>query len=326
MLALLTDADEGRGAEQPAKSRRRASSVPTKSVRNTPAGFKALLAWLRRHGAAPQTTHACLEASGGFEEAAALFLVEAGLSVSVLNPRQVKAYAESQLQRSKSDQADARLLARFCQRERPRLWSPPPPEEREVRRLTRLRETLKKERERTRNRLDYQPPGPAREALEAVLTTLKEQIARLDGEIKARLKCEAVLTKGYALLRTIPGVGHVTATIVLSELGAQPRFATARAAAAYAGLVPRHHTSGTSVNKPARLSKLGNGRLRRVLYLPAMAALRHNPAVRALGKRLEERGKKPMAIVGAAMRKLLQLCYGVLVSGRPWDPSMHPTA
>ena len=96
----------------------------------------------------------------------------------------------------------------------------------------------------------------------------------------------------------------------------------ARQLAAYAGLTPRERTSGSSVHRPPHLAKTGNSRLRRALYLPAIVAMRHNPVVRALAERLRARGKRPMVIVGAAMRKLLHLIYGVLKSGKPFDPAL----
>jgi transposase len=95
--------------------------------------------------------------------------------------------------------------------------------------------------------------------------------------------------------------------------------------AAFAGLVPKQHRSGTSVEKRSRLSKSGNARLRKALYFPALTAIRRNPAVKAQAERLRARGLEKMAVVGAAMRKLVQICYGVLSSGKPFDASLHPT-
>src|SRR5690606_34101186 len=116
-----------------------------------------------------------------------------------------------------------------------------------------------------------------------------------------------------------------TAALVLAELGDITRFESARQAAAYAGLTPSHHESGTSVRRRSRLSKLGNSRLRHMLYFPAMSAMRHNEVVKRFAERLLGQGKKKMVVLGAAMRKLLHLCYGVLHSGRPFDASLHPT-
>ena len=101
---------------------------------------------------------------------------------------------------------------------------------------------------------------------------------------------------------------------------------SARHLAAYAGLTPRERTSGTSVRRQARLAKTGKSRLRRALYLPAIVAMRHHPAIRALAERLRARGKRPMVIVGAARRKLVHLIYGALKSGKPFDPTLAMAA
>jgi transposase len=109
------------------------------------------------------------------------------------------------------------------------------------------------------------------------------------------------LKQQLLLLRSIPGVGAWTAARVLSEIDEIRRAVDARQLAAYASLTPHERTSGSSVHRPPRLAKTGNGRLRRVLYLQAIVAMRHNPAVRALAERLRARGKRPMVIIGAAM-------------------------
>jgi transposase len=109
---------------------------------------------------------------------------------------------------------------------------------------------------------------------------------------------------------------------VLAELPGPDVLRSSAVVAAYAGLNPQHHQSGTSVNRPARISKIGNGVLRSALFMPAMVAMRHNPVVAALVNRLKAQGRlKGKQLVVAAMRKLLILCHGVLKSGKPFDPS-----
>ena len=298
----------------------------TKHVRNDASGHAALVRWLGRFTGGLGAVHACLEASGGYEDDAAVALDAAGLTVSVVNPRRTAAYASVQLRRSKTDRADAGLLARFCERERPGPWAPPPDEARELRRLTRAIDALKRDRDRTRNRRGRAPDGPARDALDAVLATYAEQVRALEAAVEAHLAAHPDLARQRDLLVSIPGVGAQTAATVLAELGDGAAFASARSVAAYAGLVPRHHESGSSVRRRPRLSKAGNARLRRALYWPAISAIRHNEAVRVFAGRLAARGKSKMSVIGASMRKLVQICYGVLKSGRPFDPSLHPTA
>jgi transposase len=266
-----------------------------------------------------------MEASGNFEEAIARRLHENGYRVSVVNPRRIKGYASSQLQRTKTDAADAALIARFGQREQPRRWTPPAAAESRLQELTRARQALQKEKTRTQNRFDEAEDEAVRRAHRGLLDEIERQIEELEDEIETCIEADPTLNERFRLLDTIPGVGLQTAAIVISELGSPERFDSARQAAAYAGLVPSHRESGTSVRGAPRMSKVGNARLRRAMYFPAMSALRFNEAVKALGDRLEKRGKEKMVIIGAAMRKLLHICYGVLKSGRPFDASLHPT-
>ena len=296
----------------------------TKSVRNDAAGHAALLRWLGRFTDDPGGVHACLEASGGYEDEAAVALHGAGLTVSVINPRQAAAYASVQLRRSKTDRADAHLLARFCQRERPRPWEPPSDEARELRRLTRALDAMKRDRDRTRNRHGRSEGGRPRGAL-GHAHGLRRAGRRAGAGHRTHLAAHPELARRRDLLVSIPGVGAQTAAIVLAELGEAASFQSARSVAAFAGLVPRHHSSGTSVRRRPRLSKVGGARLRRALYFPAISAMRHNAAVRVFAERLLARGKTKMVVVGASMRKLLHICYGVLASGQPFDASRHPT-
>ena len=294
------------------------------SVSNDGEGRKAIRDWLEEWGAVPEKTRVCMEASGGYEEAVATCLHEAGYRVSVVNPRRIKGYADSQLQRSKTDSADAALIARFGTREEPRRWEPPTADESRLRELTRARQTLKKEKTRTENRLDETEDEAVREAYEDLLEEIEEKIDALEEEIEEHVGNGPDLNDQCSLLDTIPGVGLQTAAIVVSELGSADRFESARQAAAYAGLVPSHHRSGTSIRGESKMSKVGNARLRNAMYFPAMSALRCNAAIKAFGDRLKERGKEKMVVIGAAMRKLLHICYGVLKSGRPFDASLHP--
>jgi len=296
---------------------------------NNEEGFEALLSWVEKktdHSLedSPKQVHVCLEASGGYQRPVARFLHERGLTVSVVNPKRTSAYADSQLTRSKTDKVDARLLARFCQREEPTPWEPTPSEQKSLKELTRGLEQLKKERDRLKNQIGQSENPTVTGSLESVLESINEQIDQLEEAIDEHVESTDTLARNRDLLETIPGVGSTTAALVLAELGDHERFESARQAAAYAGLTPSHHRSGSSVHRKPRLSKVGSSRLRRALYFPAIAALRFNAAVEALGDRLAERGKEKMVIIGAAMRKLLHICYGVLKNQTPFDPSLHP--
>ena len=128
-------------------------------------------------------------------------------------------------------------------------------------------------------------------------------------------------TPARDLLGTIPGLGDSTIATLLGEVADILAFDSAAQFTAYAGVTPRQFRSGPSVRWRTRISKCGSAHLRTALYFPAMVALRHNPVVRAFGERLRANGLPPKAVVVAAIRKLLHLVYGVLKSGRPFDPN-----
>jgi transposase len=156
---------------------------------------------------------------------------------------------------------------------------------------------------------------------EAVRTFWRENLRFIDDRITAMrqdldvlCKSSPELARRCELLASIPGIGQRTALQMLAEIPDVNAFTSAKQLAAYAGLTPANRTSGISVRGRSMLSKRGNPAIRKALYLPALSALRYNPAVQALAKRLTERGKPKMAVIGAAMRKLLHIIYGVLKS------------
>jgi transposase len=287
---------------------------------NTPAGFSQLSAWLAKHHV--EHAHACLEATGAYGEALATYLHEAGHTVSVVNPARIKAYAQSRLSRAKTDKADATLIAQFCAERRPPRWSPLPPEVRELQALARRLDSLLEMRGMEANRLDVAGTQAVKESLSEHLAFLDREIARAQGLIRSHIDSHPGLRAQRELLVSIPGVGEATAAKLLAEIMDVKLYEGARQLAAFAGLAPRLHESGSSVRRKARLSKAGAPRLRKALYFPAVVAIRHNPYVKDLSERLKARGKCPMQVIGAAMRKLVHIAYGVLKSGKPFNPEM----
>lgn len=291
-----------------------------KGFANRPQGFVALAAWADRYadGAA---IHFCLEATGPYSDGIATHLADAGRLVSVANPAQVRAYARACGQGNKTDPADARVIADFCRDRHPRAWVPPSPAVRRVRALTRRRDDLRRMAAAEKTRLAAPDLTPdARQSLRRVIRFLAREADRVQAEAEAVIAAEPRLAAGGALLASVKGIGRQTATTVLAELPPVDQLPRAQSAAAYAGLAPREFRSGTSVRKRTRLSKTGNARLRTALYLPTLAAIRSNPVIRRFYDRLVGRGKPRMQAVGACMRKLLMICYGVLKGGRPFDP------
>jgi transposase len=296
-------------------------STPRKrTFPNTPAGHQELLSWLSKQHL--REIQACLEATGAYADAIAEALHDAGYWVSGVNPARIAADAKSRLSRNKTDPADALVIAQFAHSEQPARWTPPTPELRELRALVRHLDALHSQRQAERNR---QAAGPhsstVTSALAAHLSFLSQPIASVEQAISEHIDRHPNLKRDRALLTSIKGMGERTATRLLAESGDRQRFANARAWAAYAGLTPRQHQSGSSIRGRTRRSKIGNAALRAALYFPAIVAKKHNPVIQAFCARLAARGLAPKAVIGAAMRKLVHLAYGVLKSGQPFDPA-----
>jgi transposase len=291
----------------------------SKSAPNSPAGIAQLQAWLRNRKV--ERVHACLEATGGWSEDVAIALHDAGLIVSLVNPSRVKAFAQSEMLRTKTDKIDAALIARFCRLHTPEPWTPPAPEIRVLQGLVRRYQSLIEMRTEEQNRLQAPIVAPAvKESIQATLEHLEREIERVDREIAQLFDRHPPLRQQRDLLTSIKGIADTTAARILGEMPNTTEFRDAKAVAAYAGLSPRHYQSG-SIRRPSHLAKNGNANLRQALYFPAMSAMRFNPILRRFAERLRHRGKSEMTIIAAVMRKLLVLAYGVLKSGRPFDPA-----
>jgi transposase len=269
-----------------------------------------------------ERVHACMEAMGTYGDALAAHLHEAGHAVSRVNPAVVKAYAQSHLSRTKNDRVDAALIAGFCAERRPPAWEPPAPELRELQALVRRLESLVKMRTMEENCLSSGIAVEAvGESVEGHVAYLAEQIKRTEALIRDHIDRHPGLRRQRELLLdSIPGVGEATAAALLAEVPDIKQYKSARQAAAFAGLVPRERQSGSSVRGRVRLSKVGNARLRKALYFPVVTALRCSPFFQRWAEGLRQRGKSKMAVIGAAMRKLVHLAYGVLKTGRPFNP------
>jgi transposase len=284
---------------------------------NAPSGFKQLVAWMKNRRVSD--VHVCMEATGSYWERLALHLHDLGYRVSVINPARIKAFAQSELLRTKTDTVDAALIARFCKGQNPELWVPLAPEIRALQALVRHCEHLKAIRAQQAVYVQSSDSPAVAASTHEVMATLDAQIKQVERQIRQHFDDHPHLKARRDLLTSIPGIGETTAGSILAEIPHLDRFESARAVAAFAGLSPRHRRSGTSIHGRPRLCKTGNGRLRKALYLPAITASRYNPTLRIFSDRLSAAGKHKLLIIGAVMRKLLVLAYGVLRSGVPFE-------
>ncbi len=296
----------------------------SKTVENSSEGLGLLLKVLQGWGIELGEIHVVMEPTSTYHERAALALADAGCTVSLINPAHLRRYAQSVGARSKTDAADSALLARYGAAEKPKAWEPPSSSARALKALLVRRDAVAEDLQRERNRTEKlsttEVPDSVRQSLSEVIAFLEKQLVTLQREIERHIDDDPDLRGKRELLLSIPGVGdrvsqHMTALL------ASHRFATAEQLAAYLGLVPVEWLSGSSIKGRPRMSKAGPAHLRKLLYMPAVVAVRHNPHIRALYERLIKHGKHKMAAIGAAMRKLAHLCFGVVHSGKPYSPS-----
>jgi transposase len=294
----------------------RGSKYKHKKFTNSRKGFEELTQWLGKLGV--ETLHACMESTGIYGEEIAEYLHDQGFSVSVVNPARIKGFARSELRRSKTDKLDASLIARFCAAMKPSPWEPDPVEIRELRSLVRRVEALLGMRQQEQNRLEVSNKI-LRKSIRKLIRYIDKEIEELKDEINKHIDRNPELRDKKKLLESIPAVGEATIHVILSHFASIEKFPGPKRLASYLGIAPRHYKSGSSVRGRTRMSKVGRSSLRKAFYMPALVGLRFNPVLADLGRRLKEAGKPPMLIIGAAMRKLVHIIYGVLKNKMPFD-------
>lgn len=276
---------------------------------NRPSGLLQLAEWI---GALqPSAVVLAMEATGVYGAALAQFAFDQGWTVFVLNPARVKAYATALGQGNKTDRADSLVIGCFAQRTPDLLpWVPAAPARQGLRALARERLHAQQLLQAERNRQET-APAAVRALLAQRVKLLEDQAQELWKRIRQWIKSDAALQQGSQLLESIPGIGPWSAALLLSELPEINAKTSAREVAALFGLCPRIVESGTTV-RGARLKRAGRRILSHQLFMPAMAALKHNQSMRAWAQGLTARGKRGKQIIAAAVPKLVRLAVGAL--------------
>jgi transposase len=288
-----------------------------REVRNDVGGIARLQEWVRERGCELSQLVVVMEATGVYHERVAQALYDAGCKVIVANPKRVRDYAAGLGLLHKTDKVDARALVRYGKEKGSELvsWSPPPEEVRILRalydRLSAVQEDLQRELNRRDQAAASMEPALVIDSLDTSITRLREECERLKRAIEDHFDQHPGLKAQRELLQSIPSIGPVSGDLLLCLLLAH-RFNSARQAAAFCGLIPKAHQSGTSVRKAPRLTKQGDGRLRAKLYMAAVVAIRRNPELRQIYQALLTAGKSKMSALGALMRRLVHIAYGVL--------------
>ena len=300
--------------------------MKNKVFSNKPDDHRLLIAWAIKQGKTSiDALHFVMEATGIYHEAVAYALYQAGAKVSVVNPAQIHAYRKSVGVRSKTDKRDSVIIARFGYSHQPRLWQPEPEAIRALKALISRLDALDKDIQREKNRLEKaqiaQSSAAVVDSIRTVLQQLQAERQRIEDLINRHIDQHPTLKQDRQLLETIPGIGPILSRLMITLLRSR-EFESAPQCAAFVGLVPRHHESGTSVRGRSRLSKTGNPMIRAKLYMAAVVSIQHNPDIKQHYERLLKKGKARMSALGAAMRKLVHICFGVIKHQQPYRPQV----
>lgn len=297
--------------------------VKTKVVANDGKGHRMLQQWLTKTlQREPQEILVVMEATGVYHEQVAQALFDEGFRVVVANPAHIKSYAQSLGNTHKTDKQDSLIIARFGAERRPALWQPEAPEIRELKALIGRLEALEVDYQREENRLEKAEQRASSETVMAsiqnMLRELEKAKQRIEKEIDDHIDRHPRLKGNRALLESIPGVGKVVSRLMLSVIHSRD-FTSARQVAAYLGVIPKLVESGAFKGRSA-LSKKGPASVRARVYMAAIVASQWNPDIVAMKQRLLANGKSKMQAIGAAMRKLVHICYGVINTQTEYSP------
>lgn len=290
-----------------------------RSFEYTEAGLAALLE------ATPAAAHYVMEATGIYHARLALWLHEAQRRVSVVNPLIIKRFAQMQLSRVKSDKADATLLRQYGLAHALAPWAPTASEVLELQQAHGWLDDLIRERARLTNRAEAhahaaRPSGFVTTQMAAHGRALNRQIKDCERHLEVLVK--KYFRELYARLTTIPAIGKKTAIELIIITNGFRRFEDIKGLCAYVGVSPTTYRSGTSVQGRGAIAKLGQGRMRQLLYLCSWSAKRCNPACQALYTRLKNAGKPKKVINIAIAHKLLRQAFAVAKSNKPFMPEL----
>lgn len=271
-----------------------------------------------------------VEATGVYYESLAYATFEAGFDIKVILPNRTNSYAKSFSNNSKTDKLDAKLLATYGleRGNTEKKWNPGSPKTLKMKRLCRERNTLIELRTATQNRIHAlsHSPDPLKDTIKRqqnLVNLYDEQIKEIEQSIKKLIASDDSIKQQVALMTSIPGVGEITAAVILSETDGFALFTSIKQLVRYAGYDVVHSESGSSIHKKTRISKKGNSHIRGALHFPAMTAVTYNPIFKDFKDRIFARTSIKMKGYTAVQRKLLCLMYCLVKSNKMYDPAIH---
>jgi transposase len=294
------------------------SSSLQKIFNNTHSGFKEFIVWIKKYCNNPWV---CMEATGHYSEIFADFLISEGLKVSVVNPVQIKYFAKVKLSRNKNDKVDSKIIAEYCSVMNPRVFKPRSSEQKYIRELIQLEDTLRTQRTQLKLQLGCSQSVAIKKEFEKTIKMLDKRLKTLAELIKKTIETNQDWHQLVKLLTSIKGLGDLSAYRLLAYLPDIKLFKNAKQLAAFIGVSPKQKESGKYAGQ-TKLSKFGNPRLRNILFMPALNAKRFNEAFQPFVNRLQNNGLAPKAIVGAVMRKLVHIIFGMLKNNSTFNPNL----
>ena len=302
---------------------------PSKSFKNSPAGFKLFLLWLKKYILSDDIPLVfVMEATGVYYEQLAHFLHSHGYQVAVILPNKIRNYAKSLESKSKTDPLDTAVITRFGLERQLSIWTPPSETLKTLRDLCREYHCLKANITQIKNQLhalksSFKPHRESFKRKTQLLKFLQRQVALIQKELLALVKTEPDLARRLKNIKTAKGLGDMTILTVLSETRCFEFVTNQKQLASYAGFDIVFHDSGMKKGKTS-ISKKGNTYIRKALFMPALSACRANPHMKELYKRLVAKGKNKKLAIIAVARKLLLLIYTLWKSNSPYIPDFKP--
>ena len=288
------------------------NKVSKNNFQNNKAGFNKFNKWIIKQNA--QKSKICMESTGNYSFLLAKFLHDNGYEVYVVNPFSIKSFSLVKLSRNKTDEADAVIIAEYIKVMKAHPFKPSNETSHNIKYMYRCIDDLLKQKTQAKNHLENIKvlPKEVVKVWNKLIKTIDKQICNLEDEIELIIHDNKEILQDYQNLQTIPGISKKTAITILAEIPDVNTFKNARQLAAFAGLTPQQRQSGSSVRGRTTLSKIGSRVIRKAMYWPAIVAKRFNPIIAQFCKNLEKKGKITMVIVGAAMRKMIHIIFGVL--------------
>jgi transposase len=283
---------------------------------NNQEGFKSFFKHLKKGN------HCVMEVSGTYHLKLAMFLHHRKVLVSVVNPLIIKRFCQMKMSRTKTDKKDAIMICAFGEDQKPALWQPDADYIKEMNSVLTTLEGIEKIATQVSNQMEAESQldvlnSMAKESKERLLAHAEDEITLLLETLEAL--AEKHCPETLARLKTIPGIGTKTAIVLIAITGNFEYFDDVRALCAYCGICPRIYKSGTSVNSKGHIVKMGNGRIRKLLYLCSWSAQKSNPQCKDLKERLTAKGKPAKVINIALANKLLRMAFGVVKSNSDYN-------